>query len=237
MTELCLYQTVHVANFRPRMVEKHAALLTQGARELFGCAYTPRIGELEERIAALARAERFPRAVSGFVRIELTAEGRERLLPAGSSLYAGYALRSLMPEACVVEYEIPFGPAFTSAHEAMALLARRQAEAAGADTAIRCDRRGVCYAVDEAPLFAVCGKRILTAPAPQSVERDLACRAIRRAGLEVAEEPVVRDDLARLDELFFVDHRGVTALSRCEGVPYMSLLAERVANAMEKLFE
>lgn len=237
MTELYLYQTVHVAAGAPRLAEEHAALLAEAARDLFGYRYAPRIGELEERIAAVARAQRFPRAVSGFVRIELTADGRERLVPAGTSLYAGYALRSLMPEACVVEYEVPFDLAFTSAHEAMALLARQQAERAGADAAIRCDRHGVCYAVGDAPLFAVRDRAIVTSPAPQSAERRLALRAIRRAGLEATEEPLARDVLARLDELLFVDHRGVTAVGRCEGVPYMSLLAERVARAMEELFE
>ena len=46
----------------------------------------------------------------------------------------------------------------------------------------------------------------------------------------------IRDALPRLDELFFIDHRGVTALSRCDGQPYMAIFAERIAGALRGLF-
>ena len=66
--------------------------------------------------------------------------------------------------------------------------------------------------------------------------RSLAVRSIRAAGLELAASPVGRDDLPRMDELFFIDHRGVTALSRCDGQPYMAIFAERIAGALRGLF-
>lgn len=237
MTELYLYQTVHICGGRPRLVEAHAARLAEAARTLFGCRYAPDIRQLEARIAAVAKAERYPQSVSGFVRIELTADGTERLCGSGVSYYNGYALRSLRPDACVVSYDLPMADLPTSAREAAALLARRQAELAGAETAIRCDRDGICRTADDAPLFAVRGTAVCTAPAPPSVERDLALRAIEAAGLELREEPLTREMLTRMEELFYVDHRGVTALAHYDGMPYMALIAERVAKAMEKLFE
>lgn len=236
MTELCLYQTIHLCDGRPRLLEAHAARLAEAARLLFGCRYAPDLRRLEERVAAAAKAERYPQSVSAFVRLEVTADGEERLRPDGPSYYHGYALRSLRPDACAVCYELPFGDLPTSAREAAAELARRQAAQAGAETAIRCDREGICRTADEAPLFAVRGQTLFTAPATPSVERDLALRAIRAAKLELHEEPLVREMLAHMDELFYVDHRGVTALAHCEGTPYMALIAERVAKAMEKLF-
>ncbi|MDE5691863.1 MAG: aminotransferase class IV [Alistipes sp.] len=236
MTELYLYQTIHLCDGRPRLVEAHAARLAEAARTLFGCRYAPDIGALEERLAALAQAERYPQAVSGFVRIELTADGTERLRPGGLSYYHGYALRSLRPDACAVCYELPFADLPTSAREAANELARRQAELSGAETAIRCDPDGTCRTADDAPLFAVRGRTLFTAPAAPSVERDLALRAIRSAELELHEEPLAREMLAHMDELFYVDHRGVTALARCNGTPYMALIAEKVASAMERLF-
>ena len=69
-----------------------------------------------------------------------------------------------------------------------------------------------------------------------SIGRSLAVRSIRAAGLELAASPVGRDDLPRMDELFFIDHRGVTALSRCDGQPYMAIFAERIAGALRGLF-
>lgn len=234
MTELYLYQTVHLARGRARNAEAHAARLDAASRELFGRGYAP--ARLAARIEALAAAERYPTGVSGFVRIELGADGEERLTPAGVSLYDGYALRSLQPEAVTLRYDLPLTEAPTSAREAAAQLARRMAERAGVDVAVRCDREGILREADDAPLFAVAGHTVLAAPGTQSVERELAVRAVRAAGLELREEPFGCGELPRIDELFFADHRGITALARCDGLPLMSLIAERIALVMEGLF-
>jgi len=235
MTQLHLYQTVHVAGGYPRSTEAHAALLTEAARIVFGTEYAPDIPLLEKRIMAVARAENYPQEVSGFVRIELTAEGEERLRPAGVSLYDGYALRGVTPDACTVCYELPFAGMPTSAHEAAARLADRQARQKGAALAVHCTREGVCLSADCAPLFAVRDKEVLVSPLP-GVERELAVQAIRALGLRLSDEPILRDSLARYDELFYVDRRGITALAHCDGVPYMSLAAERIAAEMEMPF-
>ena len=234
MTELYLYQTVHLARGRARNAEAHAARLDAASRELFGRGSAP--ARLAARIEALAAAERYPTGVSGFVRIELGADGEERLTPAGVSLYDGYALRSLQPEAVTLRYDLPLTEAPTSAREAAAQLARHMAERAGADVAVRCDREGILREADDAPLFAVAGHTVLAAPGTQSVERELTVRAVRAAGLELREEPFGCGELPRIDELFFADHRGITALARCDGQPLMSLIAERIALVMEGLF-
>ena len=234
MTELYLYQTVHLARGRARNAEAHAARLDAASRELFGRGYAP--ARLAARIEALAAAERYPTGVSGFVRIELGADGEERLTPAGVSLYDGYALRSLQPEAVTLRYDLPLTEAPTSAREAAAQLARRMAERAGADVAVRCDREGILREADDAPLFAVAGHTVLAAPGTQRVERERTVRAVRAAGLELREEPFGCGELPRIDELFFADHRGITALARCDGQPLMSLIAERIALVMEGLF-
>ena len=234
MTELYLYQTVHLARGRARNAEAHAARLDAASRELFGRGYAP--ARLAARIEALAAAERYPTGVSGFVRIELGADGEEHLTPVGVSLYDGYALRSLQPEAVTLRYDLPLTEAPTSAREAAAQLARHMAERAGADVAVRCDREGILREADDAPLFAVARHTVLAAPGTQSVERELAVRAVRAAGLELREEPFGCGELPRIDELFFADHRGITALARCDGQPLMSLIAERIALVMEGLF-
>ena len=236
MSELYLYQTVHVAGGIPRLVALHAEILAKAARRLFACEYAPDIDELERRIAAVACTEHYPPTVSGFVRIEITADGRERLLPAGLSLYKGYALRSVTPDARVLHYEFPFIDLPTSARETTALLARRRPETTDLATVIRCDREGICRTADEAPLFAVHNREIIASLAPPSAERELALRAIRAAGITLREEFLAAEALPRMEELFYVDHRGVTALGHCGEIPYMSLIAERVAAAMESMF-
>lgn len=266
MTDLYLYQTVHVARGRALHVAEHAAVLDAASREWFGRPYTPSPGALRTRIELLAEKEHYPTAVSGFVRIELRPDGEERLLPAGISLYDGYAYRSVQPAAVTVHYENPFTSAPTSVREAAAAWARRVAERAGAEVAIRCDAAGIFHEAEDAPLFAIVGRTVLAAPGPESVERAITRRAVQAAGLEYREEPfgigelrgepsagTDRDGLfgglfdgaadheglfagvenRRIDELFFTDHRGITSLSHCNGLPLMTFLAERIAGALE----
>lgn len=233
MTDLYLYQTVHVARGRALHVAEHAAVLDAASREWFGRPYTPSPGALRTRIELLAEKEHYPTAVSGFVRIELRPDGEDRLLPVGISLYDGYAYRSVQPTAVAVDYENPFTSAPTSVREAAAAWARRAAERAGAEVAIRCDAAGHFREAEGAPLFAIAGRTVLEAPGPESVERSITREAVRRAGMELRKEEFGLGNLSRIEELFFTDHRGITSLSRCNGVPLMTFLAERIAAALE----
>lgn len=233
MTDLYLYQTVHVARGRALHAAEHAAVLDAASREWFGRPYPASPGALKRRIEALADQEGYPTEVSGFVRIELLPDGTERLLPAGISLYDGYAYRSVQPAAATLRYDLPLTEAPTSAHETATLLARRAAERNGAEAAIRCDADGLFREADGAPIFAVVGRCVLEAPGFDSVERQIARRAILRAGLEWCEKPFGLDDLPRIEELFFADHRGITSLSHCNGAPLMTFLAERIAGELE----
>lgn len=106
----------------------------------------------------------------------------------------------------------------------------------GASVAVRCDGDGIVRTADDAPLFAVRGKTAFVSPAEACVERELGLRAVEAAGLELEERPVMRGELPGFDELFYVDHRGVTALAHCDGHPCMAILAERVAQSLGGLF-
>lgn len=236
MTRPYLYQTVHLLDGRPRMLEAHLGLLADWAARIFGIDYRPDAERMRRRIAARADEEGCPAGQSCFVRLQLYADGEERLGPAVGSLYRGYALRSLLPEATVLRYEVPLFDAPTSAREAAAALARHRAQLAGAHVAVRCDGDGLLRTADDAPLFAVRGKTVCTPPAPPSVERGIALRAVASAGFDLREEPLPAALLPAFDELFYVDHRGVTALAHCDGNPYMALYAERIAAAMEAGF-
>ena len=209
MREVYLYQTVHVLDGECLCLREHLAVLDRWSRTLFGCPGPQDAREVGTAVAAVVE---------------------------GVSLYRGYDLRSLMPEAVTLQYEPPLFDAPTSAREAAVELARQYAGLQGASVAVRCDRNGTLMAADEAALFAIRGRRVYAPPGEASIGRSLAVRSIRAAGLELAASPVGRDDLPRMDELFFIDHRGVTALSRCDGQPYMAIFAERIAGALRGLF-
>lgn len=236
MTGLYLYQTVHLARGRARNVAGHIAVLDAASRELFGRPYAPAAERLAKRIETLSAAERYPAGVSGFVRIELDPDGTERLLPAGVSLYDGYAFRSLQPRSRDrrIRSDALRGSDF-----------RARGRSAAGPQAGRTARGGSRRALDSAgysPLGrrrAAAGHRRPHRPdGPRSRKRRTppAMLAVRAAGLELREEAFGRADLPSLDELFFADHRGVTSLSRCDGQPLMTFVAERIAEAMEGLF-
>ncbi|MDE7069898.1 MAG: aminotransferase class IV, partial [Alistipes sp.] len=226
------YQTVHVRRLRPLLLPQHLALLAEHIRALFGYDLRPDPQRFERRIAALLETARQPAKVSSFVRIEATTAEELRLVLSAPSLYDGYALRSLRPQAAPLRYEIPFGDRPTSLRLETLRWARELVRAAGAATVIRCDRRDLVRAADDAPLFAVLGERIYTPPAPPSIERDQALRAIDAARLGVTEQEIGREQLAWFDELFYFDHRGITSLSGCGEALYTDIIAARIARTL-----
>ena len=236
MNESVLYQIVHLARGRARNVGAHAALLDAASRALFRRPYRPDLQALATRIERCAAAEHYPTGVSGFIRIELNAEGEEILRPEGISLYDGYALRSLHPDAATLRYE-PLCPDLpTSTRETTERLAAQVVRSRKADVAIRCDEAGRLLTADNAPLFALHDGTIYHAPTPPSVEAELLCETIRELGMPLRDEALRCSDLPRIEELFYVDHRGITALAHCDGAPLMALRAERLAEALERRF-
>lgn len=237
MNEPVLYQTIHLAHGRVRNLEAHAALLDAAGRALFRRPYRPDLQALATRIERCAAAERYPTGVSGFIRLELTAAGEERLLPEGISLYDGYALRSLHPDAATLHYE-PLCPDLpTTAREAAERLSARIVRDREATVAVRCDAEGRLLSAENAPLFALCNGTVYLSPAPPSVEAELLRGTIRKLGMPLRDEALRRSDLSRIEELFYVDHRGITALGHCDGMPFMALYAERIAEALEQHFQ
>ncbi|MCM1301150.1 MAG: branched-chain amino acid aminotransferase, partial [Bacteroides cellulosilyticus] len=117
MTGFYLYQTLHLLRGRVRLLDRHAALLDRCARELFGTGYAPDLRDLERRVLDTAAARRYPTDLSAFVRLELAADGTERLVPAGVSYYEGYALRSVRPDGVTVVCAPPLNGYPTPARE------------------------------------------------------------------------------------------------------------------------
>ena len=181
MQEVYLYQTVHILGGRSLHLTAHLAVLDRWSRELFGRPAGFRQQPLARQIEALA-AQTAPADcdLSQFVRIVVPASGDPafRLESAGISLYRGYDLRSLMPDAATLQYDMPFPEAPTSAREAAAGLARQQARLHGASVAVRCDGDGIVRTADDAPLFAVRGKTAFVSPAEACVERELGLSLI-----------------------------------------------------------
>lgn len=261
MTDLYLYQNLHLLHGRVRQLERHVALLDRCSCELFGMHYAPDLRQLERRILAASAGRHDAGALSSFVRLEWSAAGAERLTPAGRSYYEGYALRSILRRGVTLRCDPPLNAYPTPAREAAAAAARRMAQCAGGEVAVLCGSDGSYHTAEGAPLAIVQDHTVCLPPegvpytipaggpdvdgrqltghrfdVPRSVEYELLAEAVQAAGLRLEERAVSPDERPRIDELFWLDHCGITALSHLDGRPLMSLLAERVADALEQKF-
>lgn len=228
-----IYQTLHVEGRRVRLLNAHLELLQRGAEESFGIKKAIDFSSVQSDVTELLDGLYYPKDRSSYVRLMVDCNGGVALHAEPNSLYCGYVLRAIRPEAKLLKFESPFNTIQNSAMLATWELA--SAGLAGA-TPLRLNCRGeIVEAECGAPLFALYGKVLFTSIEPRGVEGRLAVEAISRAGLKLSVEPVTEEHISILDELFYVDYRGVTSISRCNGHLLMSGCALRVANYMEKI--
>lgn len=230
-----LYQYLHAHDGEVLHLERHLQLLGNASRELFQREFRPDSTLLTGQIAELLRKNRYPRKGSSFVRIELSPAGSIRLLPAGISLYDGYGLGALRPEAKVLQYDYPLPEYPTSAGEATTELVLQSARQEGFTAVIRSDRNELVRSVNNSPLFAVKGEAVYTPPFPPCVERDLALQLIRTAALPLFEQEIGCEQLPLFDELFYFNHRGLYAIARCQSTLYADIITDRLARRLDSL--
>ncbi len=234
MSPSTLYQIVHTLDGKIYHLEEHLKLLFEAYFELHsGCAKLPQ-EELRRQIEEVTRASRCPRGVSLFVKISISSEGKVSVEEHERSLYRGYTLRCISPRAALVEYNIPHISLPTHLREQLTQFANGEARKRRGDLALRLSA-GEVDLINGAQIFALKDEILLTAQLSHSVEHTLAKECALRLGLNLCERPINVSELPHLDELFFVDHYGVTAIRNCAERYYMSLTASAIASAMGEL--
>lgn len=233
-----IFQNVHTLGGAARHTAAHTALLRAAAKSLFG--FDPEItaDELRRRIARLTEACRMPSRVSVRAVVRLYPTGSIEIACDEPSIYAGYVLRSLRPDAICLRMAPPLPSLPTSAAEHTRLLADTMARTRGARTAILTDSDGTVISESAQPIFIVNGYTVSTpavSAAEESVERRLVRESLRQTDLTFAERLITLDKLAAADEIFTADHRGITSIARIGRKPYMSIIAERVATQIENV--
>lgn len=230
-----LYQRLRAVDHRPLHAAAHLRLLREASLRLYGRTAELPEGRIAGEIGALLRANGYP-AGGATVTLRLYADGRRAITADGVSLYRGYTLRSLRPAAAVVPWDDRSGW-HTSARREAVRWAQLEAGRHGARCAILCDGDGAVRRADDAPLFAVHEGVIYASPAAADVERTLVIAAARRAGIPLTEQLVGAGQLGLFDELFVFDCEGVCSIASCGEARYLSLTAERIAEALAALPE
>ena len=228
-----VYQHIRVQRLGLPELAAHIAVAAAAARALFGVEFRPDLRLTDSLCRQMLIRNRYPGDMASCIEMRLRASGDVTYRCGEIFLHEGLALRSVRPEAVTICYDLPFGEAPHSARLAAHAVAAAEAQRRGCRAVVRCNAQGMAATADDSPLFAVFGRRIVTPPAPASVERDRVVRAAAAAGYRLDEVPVGRSELARADELFYSDCRGITALASCDGRTYADIIARRVADAIQ----
>ncbi len=228
-----LYQTIHTRNYKARHLGEHCELLERCFWRLFSRRAVLDRDKLSREMESLLRGEGVVKELSTHVELRLFSDGSHTLHITQKSIYEGYTLRCYTPFGVCQSYSTAWGEHPTSARRATDEWAQAMAQTAGGDVAIRVGSDGVVYSCGDAPLFGVLGGKVYSSPMAGSVERSIAAAAIFRSGYEFSEQAILVRHLPLLDELFYVDAFGVTALSQVGTRCYMSIVAEKISEKME----
>lgn len=236
ITGAYIYQYIHTVGYAARNLAQHLKIIDQTSQALFGEPFTPTKKEIEHNISTLLERARLSRKVSIRVTLKLFASGDVVLEYDEPSIYSGYVMRSLRPKAICLRINPPLEAYPTSAAEATFDVAESIARAKNYHTAIMVDANNIIRNDSSHPIAIVRGKTlILPATTILSVERNMLEQGTRKAGYEVEYASLRQADLASADEVIVMDWQGITAMEQVNGKPYMSILAERIANELMEL--
>ncbi len=222
-----VYQTLHTLGHKVWHTSEHLRLVSLYGEELFGHSVRLIPMRLQRLVSKLLDALRYPMSVSCFVELRLYASGLTCLLAGDRGLAAGYLFRPVYPDAVTVPFyarQIP-----CSATREAIRTADWTARAQKADAWVGIGPDGQVACCDGCLLFGVEERTVLTPRVEDSVDYTLAQHAIRSAGYRLRVGELTPDRLEHLDEIFYIDHRGITALHQLDGRLLMHIIAERVA--------
>ncbi|MFI3286664.1 MAG: aminotransferase class IV [Rikenellaceae bacterium] len=233
MSPLSLYQIVHTLDGEIFHLEEHLKILFESYFELFNRSAREPLAEAKERIESLLRRSRCPRGVSLFVRLTLLDDATLLIEEHERSLYQGYTMRCISPRAALIEYNFPRLSLPTLLRESATICANEEArKKSQCEVALRL-HNGEVDLINGAQIFALYGNELITARKSLSVEHRFAKECATNLSLQIVERDIRAEELTLFDELFFVDHYGVTPIKMCCGRYYMSLTASAIADELK----
>ena len=224
-----VYQHIHTLDYAPYNLPQHIKIISQASEALFEEQFEYSEQEVAKQIATLLGAARLSRKVSICITLKQYASGDVTVEYDEPSIYSGYVMRSLRPEATCLRMQIPLESYPTSASVEACNLAEAIAQGRGYHTAIIIDADDTIRCDTSHPIALVKEMTLYIANTSLSVERDMLEQATRKAGYKVEYRTLKRADLATADEVLVMNWQGITAMQQVNGKPYMSIIAENIA--------
>lgn len=211
--------------------------MKRAAEECFGADAVPAISaiRLRKEIADLLAINKVSPNASTKVELRVDTEGNYSLLCGNATIYAGYSLRSIRPAAICVHSNMPMNNYPTSASIATRQMCDAVARSKSYRAAVIVESDGGVAIEPAMPVFVVKEYDVFTPAGCASVEFSLAERAIRQTGYRLTQRRVLTADINDADEIFWVDWQGVTSALQIGQRPCMDIIANRVADIMEKI--
>ena len=229
-----VYQHIHTLAHKARHSSENLRIVNETASRLWGlqCDITRR--ELEQEIEQLLIANHISRNTSVEVTLKLYSTADYTLEVGESSIYSGYVVRSLRPEASLIATSAPLTDYPTSAMVATRAMIKEMASARDLHHLIMATPDGKIIADAAEPLFIVKGHKVtLPVVAMPSVEQSLIERASISLGFEVEQKQLTVEMLQDAEEVAIASWQGITAINHIDSKPYMSIIAERIVAQME----
>ncbi len=229
-----VYQHIHTLDYTPYNLPQHIKIISQVSEALFEEQFEYNEKEVAKQITTLLGAARLSRKVSIGVTLKHYTSGDVSIEYDTPSIYSGYVMRSLRPDATCLRMQIPLEGYPTSAAIEAYNLAEAIAQGRGYHTAIIIDADDTIRFDTSHPIALVREKTLYIANTSLSIERNMLEQATRKAGYKVECRTLKRADLATADEVIVMSWQGLTAMQTVNGKPYMSIIAENIAKEFEK---
>ena len=230
-----IYQNIHTLDYKPRHAKRHTEILRSLSQDLFGVEFSLSAEELESQIKLLLEQTRPSRQRSIRAVVKQYASGSYTIECDAPSLYRGYTLRSLRPEAATMRVTMPLDLYPTSAAVSTRDIADSIARSRDFHTAILIDEDGKIRSEASAPIALVRGRCLTIAPVHASVEHEIIELAAKRANISVEQRTFRHEDMMLSDEVIIISWQGITAMQSVDNKTFMSIVAEHLAREMEKL--
>ncbi len=226
-----IYQIIHSLDGAIFNLEQHVKLLEESYYQLFNKPLQLSLNDTENQIKAVITSNRCPKGISLFVEIQLDESGIITIGEIERSIYRGYTLRCISPTAVPSELYIPQIAISTTIRKDLFEWANTEAVRHNSHLLLSC-HSGQAEMINGSQIFGVNEVGVVTAAKSFSVEHALAKRRLSEMNIKVIERPIFVEELLQLEELFIVDHYGVTAIKSCCGRGYMSITADALATAL-----
>lgn len=230
-----IYQNIHTLNYVPRHVKRHADTLRTLSQELFGVEFSPTDQQLENQLRQLLEHLRPSRQRSIRAVIKQYSSGSYTIECDEPSLYRGYTLRSIRPEAATLRVTMPLDIYPTSAAIATREVANSIARSRDFHAAVLLNEDGEILSEASAPIALVRGRSLIIAPAPYSVEREIVEQAAAKANIGIERRAFKHEEMMQADEVIVISWQGITAMQSVDNKTFMSIIAEHLAHEMDKI--